>query len=113
MSTDNSTLSLLPPDDDLDVIHTRQYETRIYRVNEKEMLVRGAISDMKPPGLYVPDDPQELEIHQMHVELTVKLPELEITHARTAFETHPHTSCPKIIDHYEELIGLNLSLIHI
>ena len=56
MSTDNSTLSLLPPDDDLDVIHTRQYETRIYRVNEKEMLVRGAISDMKPPGLYVTDD---------------------------------------------------------
>ena len=109
MSTDNSTLSLLPPDDDLDVIHTRQYETRIYRVNEKEMLVRGAISDMKPPGLYVPDDSQELEIHQMHVELTVKLPELEITHARTAFETHPHTSCPKIIDHYEEVIGLNVA----
>ena len=72
MSTDNSTLSLLPPDDDLDVIHTRQYESRIYRVNEKEMLVRGAISDMKPPGLYVPDDSQELEIHQMHISLNLR-----------------------------------------
>ena len=61
MSTDKNTYSLLPPDDDLDIIHTRQYETRVYRVNETEMLVRGAISDMKPPGLYVLDDPEELE----------------------------------------------------
>ena len=45
----------------------------------------------------------------MHVELTVKLPQLEITNARTALETHPHTSCPKIIDHYKELIGLNVA----
>ena len=109
MTTDNNTFSLLPQDDDLDIIHTRQYETRIYRINETEMLVRGAISDVKPPGLYVPDDPEELEIHQMHVELTVQLPQLEITNAKTTFETHPHTSCPKILNHYKELIGLSIA----
>ena len=109
MSPDNNTYSLLPPDDDLDIIHTRQYETRVYRVNETEMLVRGAISDVKPPGLYVLDDPEELEIHQMQVELTVKLPQLEIIDVRTVFETHPHLSCPKIIDHYNKLIGLNIA----
>jgi len=109
MSTDKNTYSLLPPDDDLDIIHTRQYETRVYRVNETEMLVRGAISDMKPPGLYVLDDPEELEIHQMQVELVVKLPQLEIIDVKTAFETHPHTSCPKIVDHYNKLIGLSIA----
>ena len=29
--------------------------------------VRGAISDVKPPGLYVDNDDEPLEIHQMHV----------------------------------------------
>jgi len=109
MSTEKNPYSLLPPDDDLDIIHTRQYETRVYRVNETEMLVRGAISDVKPPGLYVHDDPEELEIHQMQVELTVTLPQLEIIDVRTVFETHPHSSCPKIIDHYNKLIGLNIA----
>ena len=57
MTNDSTAPSLLPLDDDLDIIHTRRYETRVYRLNESEMLVRGAISDTKPPGLYVIDDP--------------------------------------------------------
>ena len=61
MNTDYSLNSLLPLDEDMDIIHTRKYETRVYRLNESEMLVRGAISDMKPPGLYVVDDPDELK----------------------------------------------------
>ena len=74
MTNDSTAPSLLPPDDDLDIIHTRRYETRVYRLNESEMLVRGAISDTKPPGLYVIDDPDELEIHQMQIEMKVKYP---------------------------------------
>ncbi len=109
MNTELSPHSLLPPDEDMDIIHTRKYETRVYRLNESEMLVRGAISDMKPPGLYVVDDPDELEIHQMQVEMTVKVPELEITDVKSSFETHPHSSCPKILDHYQNLVGLNIA----
>lgn len=109
MTNDSTAPSLLPPDDDLDIIHTRRYETRVYRLNESEMLVRGAISDTKPPGLYVIDDPDELEIHQMQIEMKVKVPELEIIDAKAGFETHPHTSCPRILDHYKNLIGLNIA----
>jgi len=102
-------MDLLPPDDDLDLIHTRQYETRVYQLAEDELLVRGAVSDMKPPGLYVVDDPESMEIHQMQLELRVSLPTLEILQARVVFETHPHSECPLIARDYEKLIGISIA----
>lgn len=101
-------MSLLPPDDDLDLIHTRQYEARVYQVSDKELLVRGAVSDMKPPGLYVVGDPEPMEIHQMQLELRVAIPKLEITSARVVFETHPNSKCPLIANDYEKLVGLSI-----
>ena len=71
--------------------------------------MRGAISDMKPEGLYVQDDPEPLEIHQMQVQWIVQLPELEIIDAGVVFETHPHPSCPGIAAHYEKLVGLKVA----
>jgi len=102
-------MSLLPDDRDLDLIHTREYETRIYRLSAHELLVRGAVSDRKPPGLYVHDDPEELEIHQMQVELRVGVPGLEIQSARVLFESHPHSKCPLIAADYERLVGLSIA----
>jgi hypothetical protein len=102
-------MSLLPDDSDLDLIHTRSYETRIYQLSEDELLVRGAVSDMKPPGLYVVGDTESMEIHQMQLELRVALPALEILEAKVLFETHPHTKCPLIAKHYEKLVGLSIA----
>jgi hypothetical protein len=102
-------MSLLPADDDLDLVHTRNYETRVYQISEDELLVRGAVSDMKPPGLYVLGDPEPMEIHQMQLELRVALPRLEIVGARVVFETHPHSECPLIAKDYEKLIGLSIA----
>lgn len=102
-------MSLLPPDDDLELLHTRDYEVRVYHLTDESMLVRGAISDRKPPGLYVSDDPEALEIHQMQIELEVRLPDLEIIRAGVVFETHPHESCPGIAAHYEKLVGLKVA----
>lgn len=102
-------MSLLPPDDDLDLLHTRDYETRVYQLSDRELLVRGAVSDRKPPGLYVASDPEPLEMHQMQLELQVSLPDLTITRARVLFETHPHSNCPKIADDYEKLVGLSIA----
>ena len=102
-------MSLLPPDDGLDLIHTRQYETRVYQISDAELLVRGAVSDTKPPGLYVLGDPESMEIHQMQLELRVRLPGLEITSARVLFETHPHEQCPLIADDYARLVGLSIA----
>ena len=64
-------MSLLPPDEDLDLLHTRNYEVRVYQHSDDELLVRGAVSDLKPPGLYVKDDAAPLEMHQMQIELRV------------------------------------------
>ena len=102
-------MSLLPPDDDLDLLHTRNYEVRVYHHAEDQLLVRGAISDMKPAGLYVEGDPEPLEIHQMQVQWIVQLPDLEIIDAGVVFETHPHPSCPGIAAHYEKLVGLKVA----
>lgn len=102
-------MSLLPDDEGLDLVHTRDYETRIYRLSDDELLVRGAVSDRKPPGLYVHADPDELEIHQMQIELRVGFPGLEIRAARVLFETHPHSKCPLIAADYEKLVGLSIA----
>ena len=102
-------MSLLPLDDDLDLIHTRQYEARVYQVSDEELLVRGAVSDMKPPGLYILDDPEPMEIHQMQLELRVALPNLEITAVQVVFETHPNSKCPIIANDYQKLVGLSIA----
>ena len=102
-------MSLLPLDDDLDLIHTRQYEARVYQVSDEELLVRGAVSDMKPPGLYILDDPDPMEIHQMQLELRVALPNLEITAVQVVFETHPNSKCPIIANDYQKLVGLSIA----
>jgi hypothetical protein len=102
-------LSLLPADASLEEVHTRRYETRVYRLSADELLVRAAVSDTKPPGLYIEGDPDDLEIHQMQIELRVAYPKLVITAARVVFETHPHTTCPLIADGYGKLVGLSIS----
>jgi hypothetical protein len=102
-------MSLLPDDEGLDLLHTRDYETKIYQLSENELLVRGAVSDRKPPGLYVLDDPNELEIHQMRLELRVTIPGLEIKSAKVLFESHPHSNCPIIAADYEKLVGLSIA----
>lgn len=104
-----STQSLLPDDADLDLIHSRRYETRVYQLSDEELLVRAAVSDTKPPGLYIAGDPEELEIHQMQLELRVSYPKLVITAARVVFETHPHTGCPLIAEAYSKLVGLSIT----
>ncbi len=102
-------MTLLPLDDDLELLHTRDYETRIYWLSEEELLVRGAVSDRKPPGLYVQDDPLPLEMHQMQLELRVSLPDLTVRHCSLLFETRPHSSCPLIANQYGELVGLSIA----
>lgn len=103
------TLSLLPDESGLEPIHTRRYETCVYRVSDSELLVRAAVSDTKPPGLYIEGDPEDLEIHQMQLELRVAHPGLVITAARVVFETHPHTGCPLIAESYSKLVGLSIA----
>jgi len=100
---------MLPPDPDFPLLHTRNYEVRAFRKDDNTLILRGAVKDSKPAGLYVPDDTEPLVIHHMIVDLTITFPALEITDAKVVFEARPHTTCTAITDHYTKLVGLSIA----
>jgi hypothetical protein len=100
---------LLPPEPTLQPLHTRDYLVRAYKVDDDTVLLRGAVRDTKPAGLYIEDDPAPLPIHHMVVELTIAWPSLEITAAGAVFEVHPQSVCPTIAPAYDQLVGLSIA----
>ena len=101
---------ILPPDPaGLEVLHDREYRVRAFRVAEDEILIRGAVRDQKPPGIYLADDPDPLTMHHMQVDLTIEFPSMVIVQADVVFQTHPHTTCVDIVDSYQGLVGLSIT----
>lgn len=92
-----------------DLVHERSYVVRAYRKDNETLLLRGALRDQKPAGLYVPDDTEPLTVHHMIVDMYVRVPTFEIIDAKAVLETHPHVGCPRIEDHYRNLIGLSIA----
>ena len=91
------------------LLHTRSYEVRAYKESEGRLRIRGKVHDTKPAGLYFAQDDEPLSIHEMVVDIVVHFPSLEIIDAALVMETHPHTECVRIVDHYRELIGLSIA----
>lgn len=101
---------ILPEDPDgFEVLHDREYRVRAFRMSDDRLMIRGAVRDQKPPGMYVPDDDAPLTMHHMVVEIEIEFPSLVIAAARAVLEIHPHTECPRIEDHYRELVGLSIA----
>lgn len=100
---------ILPDDPEYTPIHTRNYEVRAFKVSDTEILLRGAVRDDKPAGLYVQGDSEPLTIHHMVVELRVMFPMMEIVDANVEFKDFPHHQCPGITGHYKKLIGLSIA----
>jgi hypothetical protein len=96
-------------DPEADIIHERAYVVRAYRKDDTTLLLRGAVRDQKPPGLYVPGDPDPLTVHHMIVDLAIRVPDLEIIDASAVLDVHPHAACPTIQDHYGKLVGLSIA----
>lgn len=99
----------LPPEPELEVLHTRTYEVKAYRKDADTMMLRGVVRDVKPAGLYVADDPEPLTIHHMVLDLDIAFPAMEIARVEVVFEDFPHTTCPTIIPDYQKLIGLSIA----
>lgn len=99
----------LPSDAGLDPIHDREYRVRAYRLSAERILIRGAVRDQKPPGLYISYDPDPITVHHMVVEMEVAFPALQIERAEVVFETFPHDTCGSITDHYRQLEGLSIA----
>jgi hypothetical protein len=96
-----------PPE--FEVLHDREYRIRAYRKADDLLMIRAAVRDQKPPGLYLEIDPDPLTVHHMQIEVDVAFPSLEIVRAEVAFESHPHESCTGITTHYEKLVGLSIA----
>lgn len=105
---------ILPPDpvdhqgNTAEVLHDREYRVRAYRLADDRVLLRGAVRDQKPPGLYV-DDPDPITVHHMQIDLEVAYPFLEIVKADVRLRTHPNRECPHIEEHYQNLVGLSIA----
>ena len=82
---------------------------RVYRKDYQTLVVRGAVRDQKPAGLYVKGDPDPLTVHHMIVDMTVALPTLEIIAAKAVMEHHPYAGCPTITEHYSNLVGMSVA----
>ena len=101
---------ILPPDPDgLEVLHDREYRVRAFVLTPERILIRGAVRDQKPPGIYLAGDPDPLTMHHMQVDLTVAFPTMVIEAAEVVFETHPHTTCVDIVESYQGLVGLSIT----
>lgn len=94
---------------ELDQVHERAYVVRSYRKGDDMLIIRGAVRDQKPPGIYVVDDPEPLTVHHMILDMYVTLPDLVITEASVVMEVHPHTTCPAIEVRYQDLAGLSIT----
>jgi Protein of unknown function (DUF2889) len=92
-----------------ELVHERAYVVRAYRKGSDTLVLRGAVRDQKPPGLFIADDPDPLTIHHMIVDLEISVPSLDITAAKVVLEVHPHSGCPRIEDHYGNLVGLSIA----
>ncbi|MBI5087939.1 MAG: DUF2889 domain-containing protein [Actinobacteria bacterium] len=96
-------------DADDELVHERAYVVRAYRQGTDTLVLRGGVRDQKPPGLYIPEDREPLTIHHMVVDLRIAVPSLEIVAAKAVPEVHPHSTCPRIEDHYGNLVGLSIA----
>lgn len=108
----DSILDTDPTDADglpLEVLHDREYRVRAFRIAADRVLIRGAIRDQKPPGLYIEIDPDPMTIHHMQVDIEVVYPSMEIVAAKVHMETYPNMECTRIEPHYDKLIGLSIA----
>jgi hypothetical protein len=101
--------SILPPPPDLEVLHDREYRVQAYRKTDDLILIRGAVRDQKPPGLYLGEDDRPLTIHHMQIDLEVAFPAMLITAAEVRFVSFPNDICPDIVEHYDNLVGLSIA----
>lgn len=101
--------SILPPPPDLEVLHDREYRVQAYRKADDLILIRGAVRDQKPPGLYLGDDDRPLTIHHMQIDLDVSFPDMIIVATEVRFVSFPNDICPDITTHYGKLVGLSIA----
>lgn len=91
------------------VLHTRTYDVKAVVVDDAHFRLIGRIHDVKPDGLWGVEDSVAMSVHDMTLEMVVRVHDLTITDAVAAMNTHPHMQCKTIVPAYEQLIGLSIA----
>ena len=78
-------------------------------MSDERFLLRGAIVDEKPAGLYIENDPDPIWMHHMTIVLEIVYPSFLIEKASVDFKNHPHLGCTSITDHYKKLEGMSIA----
>jgi Protein of unknown function (DUF2889) len=91
------------------VVHTRTYDIQAVVVDDRHFKLIGRINDVKPDGLWGIRDTQPMSLHDMTVELTVRVSDVTIVDALTTMTTHPQLECQAIVPAYQQLIGLSIA----
>ncbi|MFT7598257.1 MAG: hypothetical protein ACI8TP_001178 [Acidimicrobiales bacterium] len=89
-------------------IHKRSYDCEAFAEDENLMRVRGHLTDDKPQGLGLADG-ESLVIHEMTVDLMVKMPEFEIVGVETDMLVRPYEMCTHVLPDYQQLVGLSIT----
>ncbi len=91
------------------VIHTRTYDVQAVVVDDAHFRLVGRIHDVKPDGLWGINDSEPMSIHEMTLEMVVRVADLSIVDAVAKMHTHPHEHCRSIVPAYEQLVGLSIA----
>jgi hypothetical protein len=91
------------------VVHTRTYDIKAVVVDDRHFKLVGRINDIKPDGLWGIEDAQPMSLHDMSVELTVRVSDVTIVEAQTTMTTHPQRECQSIVSSYQQLVGLSIA----
>lgn len=89
-------------------IHKRTYDCEAFDEGDGRMRVRGRLVDDKPNGLCLADG-EPLVIHDMVVDLLVRVPDFIIEDVETTMNVHPYQVCTDILVDYQQLVGLSIT----
>ena len=89
-------------------IHRRSYDTEAFDEGDGRMRVRGRLVDTKPQGLGLADG-QPLVIHDMEVDLVVRVEDFTIEDVEARMAVHPYELCTDVLPDYRKLIGLSIT----
>jgi hypothetical protein len=90
-------------------LHTRTIQMEAVRVGDTELDVTGHLLDERPE----PEDwfgvPSGLVIHDMHVTLRVRHPDLVVTAVTATMDSRPYTLCTDAVGPLQRLVGLSVA----
>jgi Protein of unknown function (DUF2889) len=86
-------------------LHKRSVAYEAFTAGPDELRIVGTFRDERP---WSPDAPPRGVLHEMTLEVSVRVSDRTITAARSRMSAFPHAECPAIAPAFADLVGLQL-----